>query len=71
MYTDVEIKCIEPSCPAYFTFTAKEAEFYESKGFQSNPKRCKACRALKKARYEQNNQGYHSDEPTSSKDYYR
>ena len=33
-----------------FTFTAQEQEFYAEKGF-SEPQRCPACRAAKKARF--------------------
>ena len=31
-----------------FVFTAGEQEFYQEKGFQNEPQRCKACRDAKK-----------------------
>lgn len=36
-------------CGQEFVFTASEQEFYEEKGFQNEPQRCKACRDKKKA----------------------
>src|SRR5690606_29917877 len=41
-----------------FTFTAQEQEFYAEKGF-SEPHRCPACRAAKKARFN----GHRGDGP--------
>ena len=35
-------------CGCEFTFTAGEQEFYKEKGFDNEPKRCKACRDKKK-----------------------
>ncbi len=43
---DRKIKCID--CFDDFIFSAGEQKFYMEKGF-SEPKRCKACRAKKKA----------------------
>ncbi len=43
---DIELQCRDCSTP--FTFTDGEQEFYASKNL-SNPQRCKACRAAKKA----------------------
>ena len=42
---DQTILCSD--CHHPFTFTDKEATFYNSKGFQP-PKRCKACRERKR-----------------------
>ncbi len=36
-------------CGATFTFTAEEQEFYKSKGYTNEPKRCPACRQARKA----------------------
>lgn len=36
-------------CGEEFTFTVREQEFYEEKGFTNEPKRCKACREKRKA----------------------
>lgn len=36
-------------CGEQFTFTVRDQEFYEEKGFTNEPVRCKACRDKKKA----------------------
>ena len=36
-------------CGAEFLFTVGEQEFYKAKGFDNEPKRCKACRDKRKA----------------------
>ena len=46
-YADKTIKCID--CGTTFVITARDQEFYASKGFTNEPKRCKACRDKKKA----------------------
>jgi hypothetical protein len=45
-YQDKSIKCSE--CGATFTFSAGEQEFYASKGFTNEPKRCAQCRATRR-----------------------
>lgn len=47
MYTDRAIVCVD--CAQEFTFSAGEQEFYEQRGFTEPPKRCGACRAVRKA----------------------
>ena len=47
MFQDKELVCKD--CGATFIFTAGEQEFYAEKGFQNEPKACKACRNAKKA----------------------
>lgn len=37
-------------CGQQFTFTAGEQEFYQSKGFTNEPKRCPTCRRVNKER---------------------
>ncbi len=37
-------------CGNEFIFTVAEQEFYQDKGFENDPVRCKECRAAKKAR---------------------
>ena len=44
---DETLSCVD--CNAEFPFSSGEAEFYRAKAL-SKPKRCKACRAAKKAR---------------------
>ena len=46
-YQEKSIKCSD--CGTTFTFTAREQEFFASKGFVNEPKRCFNCRAAKKA----------------------
>jgi CxxC-x17-CxxC domain-containing protein len=36
-------------CGKNFEFTTAEQEFFQSKGFVNDPKRCPACRATRKA----------------------
>lgn len=40
-------------CGQEFIFTAGEQEFYKAKGFDNEPKRCKACRDKRKAQRRQ------------------
>ncbi|MFC1956230.1 CxxC-x17-CxxC domain-containing protein [Chloroflexota bacterium] len=45
-----EEKTLECSdCGATFTFSAEEQEFFASKGYTNEPKRCPACRQSRKA----------------------
>ena len=46
--TDTECRCID--CQGVFVFTAADKESYISKGWSSNPTRCKPCRKKKKER---------------------
>ena len=46
MYEDKTLVCNE--CGNEFVFTAGEQEFYAEKGFQNEPKKCKACRDARK-----------------------
>lgn len=46
MYEDKNITCAD--CGAEFTFTAGEQEFHASRGFTTPPKRCPACRRVRK-----------------------
>ena len=41
------IECAD--CGTTFDFTAEEQEFYASKGFTNDPKRCPSCRQARKA----------------------
>ena len=45
-YTDKTLTCWD--CGASFTFGASEQEFFASKGFENEPKRCPECRASRK-----------------------
>lgn len=46
-FTDKSLACLD--CGESFTFTASEQEFYETKGFTNEPKRCPSCRQAKKS----------------------
>ena len=45
-FGDKSIQCSD--CGTTFTFTAGEQEFFASKGFTNEPKRCPQCRRAKK-----------------------
>ncbi|MFA5379288.1 MAG: zinc-ribbon domain-containing protein [Dehalococcoidia bacterium] len=47
-FEDKSIQCSD--CKATFTFTAGEQDFYQTKGFTNEPKRCPSCRQANKAR---------------------
>ncbi|MBO4954139.1 MAG: zinc-ribbon domain containing protein, partial [Clostridia bacterium] len=52
MFEDKVLKCVDCGCD--FTFTAGEQEFYQEKGFQNEPTRCKECRIARKNSLKQN-----------------
>lgn len=41
-FQDKAIQCAD--CGQSFTFTAREQEFFQSKGYVNEPKRCPTCR---------------------------
>ena len=45
-FEDKALQCAD--CGQQFTFTAGEQEFYSSRGFQNEPKRCPDCRRTRK-----------------------
>ena len=45
-YEDKTLTCSD--CGAPFTFTTGEQEFYASKGFSNEPRRCPDCRSAKR-----------------------
>jgi CxxC-x17-CxxC domain-containing protein len=49
-YHDKVLKCSE--CGAEFVFTAGEQMFFADKGFKNEPKRCKACKAVRSQGHE-------------------
>ncbi len=49
-FQDKTIQCSD--CGATFTFTSGEQDFYQTKGFTNEPKRCASCRRSNKARRE-------------------
>ncbi len=46
-FVDKIIQCCD--CATNFTFSAEEQEFFVSKGYTNEPKRCPSCRQTKKA----------------------
>jgi len=49
-FEDKTLQCSD--CGASFTFSAEEQEFFQSKGYTNEPKRCPACReARRTSRY--------------------
>ena len=46
-FEDKTLQCAD--CGATFTFDAGEQEFFASKGYTNEPKRCPACRQARKA----------------------
>lgn len=58
-FQDKTLQCAD--CGNSFTFTAQEQEFFQSKGYTNEPKRCPACRQARKAeRYGNSGSGYRS-----------
>ena len=51
---DKELTCVE--CGAPFLFTVGEQEFFSSRGYTNDPKRCSACRSARKS--QQRSGGY-------------
>jgi CxxC-x17-CxxC domain-containing protein len=56
-FQDKSLQCSE--CGATFTFSTEEQEFFASKGYINEPKRCPSCRQMKKLQ-RQTNGGYGS-----------
>ena len=58
-FEDKTIQCSD--CGIDFTFSAEEQEFFASKGYTNEPKRCPSCRQARKAeRYGSGGYGYKS-----------
>ena len=46
-YEDKTLNCMD--CSQSFTFSAEDQQFFQSKGYTNEPKRCPSCRQAKKA----------------------
>ncbi len=46
-FEEKSLQCAD--CGATFTFTVEEQEFFQSKGYLNEPKRCPECRQARKA----------------------
>ena len=56
-FEDKSLECSD--CGATFTFSAEEQEFFASKGYTNEPKRCPSCRQARKTqRYGNDGYGY-------------
>jgi CxxC-x17-CxxC domain-containing protein len=44
---DKALQCVD--CGVQFTFSADEQEFFRSKGYTNEPKRCPACRETRRS----------------------
>ena len=56
-FQDKTLQCAD--CGATFTFSVEEQEFFQTKGYTNEPKRCPACRQTRRStRY--GNSGYGS-----------
>lgn len=52
-FQDKSLQCSD--CKINFTFSAGEQEFFQSKGFTNEPKRCPSCRRANKAQRSDHN----------------
>ncbi len=57
--SDKTLICVE--CGGEFIFTAGEQEFFNTRGFSNEPKRCRSCRAVRRS--ETRGGGMYSDAP--------
>ncbi len=58
-FQDKSIQCSD--CGATFTFSAQDQEFFQSKGYTNEPKRCPSCRQARKSeRYGNSGPSYRS-----------
>ena len=49
-FQDKQLTCAD--CGGTFLWTTRDQEFFREKGFTDPPKRCKACRQMKRQRRE-------------------
>ena len=59
-FQDKSLQCSD--CGVSFTHSAEDQEFYQSKGYTNEPKRCPECRQAKKAQ-RNGSGGYGSSSP--------
>ena len=57
-FQDKSLQCSD--CGATFSFTAEEQEFYQSKGYTNEPKRCPDCRQARKTERSGSSSNYSS-----------
>jgi CxxC-x17-CxxC domain-containing protein len=54
-FQDKSIQCAD--CGTDFSFTAEDQEFFQSKGYTNEPKRCPSCRQARKTERNGNGSG--------------
>jgi CxxC-x17-CxxC domain-containing protein len=57
-FQDKTIQCSD--CGTEFSFTVGEQEFYQSRGYTNEPKRCPSCRQVRKTERNGNGNGGNS-----------
>ena len=57
-FEDKSLQCSD--CSTTFTFSAEEQEFFQSKGYTNEPKRCPSCRQARKTERYGSGDGYRS-----------
>ena len=55
-FEDKSIQCSD--CGTTFTFSAEDQEFFRSKGYTNDPKRCPSCRQARKLERQGSGSGY-------------
>jgi len=61
-FQDKSLECSD--CGTTFTFSVEEQEFFQSKGYTNEPKRCPECRQARKTeRFGNNSYGARSQRP--------
>ena len=60
-YTEKSLVCSD--CGKSFAFTTGEQEFFATKGFTNEPRRCPPCRSAKKAQSSGNDGSYANSGP--------
>ncbi len=51
-FQDKSIQCLD--CGTTFTFTAEDQDFFKSRGYTNEPKRCPECRQSRKSEHNGN-----------------
>ena len=57
-FTDKSLQCAD--CGATFTFSSQDQEFFQTKGYTNDPKRCPSCRNARKSERNGSNSSYGS-----------
>ena len=60
-YTEKSLQCSD--CGKSFPFTVEDQEFFASKGYTNEPKRCVACRSARRSERSGNDGGYRDRGP--------